>query len=738
MKKNFFVANLLVGSLLLSGCSFLDLFKKKQKSNEPQEEQKEDDKTPSGGDDSSGDDTNPPSSNPQLDAFNNFKNSIKTNHNYSVTIHSYLDGYQDDPDNVYDDELLMINDNIYCWNSSFGTGKSGYIKQSNQGYVYFDYYGNNVLTNGFYSTRSNVGISTLTDLVVENLFLGEYVQDETNKDKFTTSNVDAIAVVANLSGFEASVLVAPENIYFLVNSHENSLTLHSEFVMHWFDEGEKSAPVISTLKIHDVGSTSHAALEAYVQNPTDTYVAPTSWSSDDVSLFNELYAGTAPTFVTGLSYSSRVSRFNDLGIYKVLVSDYASGDLTSSYVSVLDNELFQEIDSERSSRLFKRVDVDNINMTQTTYTVEIAFASPNSEDISRLYPNGVFQILFKGKIANTNINTVQLFNQYLTTKGYSNFVPLLNMNSSIAISNFSDKTDDMNNQAGSHAYEFYTATSPMRIHISDYATAKAAAESYISTFASYGFTNVSHNGLTKQVNYTNTERFKTDSAIIMSDFDVITESDYPGYIEIRYQIYAEKDETDLPHLVGIDLEDYQTDFAQGDTFVYGGKVRAQYSNGDSHLVDVSECVFDQYNMNQSGDQTVRVSYTEGNITVYGYYNIHVTSTRNYTCSFLMYGDNINCLINLCDDGTGTYTYTRSGSINGSWTQYFTFVISESTITFTLADNYSTSDFTRFSLFAGEAIGTTRLGSYDSLLDKITVDISTASGANAKTLELSRA
>lgn len=96
------------------------------------------------------------------------------------------------------------------------------------------------------------------------------------------------------------------------------------------------------------------------------------------------------------------------------------------------------------------------------------------------------------------------------------------------------------------------------------------------------------------------------------------------------------------------------------------------------------------------------------------------------------------LINLCDDGTGTYTYTRSGSVNGSWTQYFSYVISESIITFTLAEQYKTSDFTRFSLFAGEAIGTTRVGTYDSISDKITVDISTAAGANSKTLELTRA
>ena len=716
-----------------------DLFKKKDKSSEPDQSQQQDDQS-KGGDntpDGGGDVT--PSTNPELDSFNSLKNSIKTNHNYSVTIHSYLDGYETDPDNVYDDELLMIDDNVYCWNSQFGTGKSGYIKQANQGYVYFDYYGNNVLTDGFYSTRTDAGISSLTDLVVENLFLDNYTQDSSNKAKFTSTNKDIIAVAANLSGFEPSVMVAPENVYFLVNSQENSLTLHAQFVLHWFDEGEKSAPVISTLKIHDVGTTHHTALEAYVQNPTDTYVAPTSWSAEQISTFNEYYAGTSPTFIEDLSYASKVSVFNDAGFYKVMVSDYASGDLTSSYASVLENELFEEVDSGRNSRLFKRVDVDNVNMSQTTYTVELAFGSPNDPDIARLYPNGIFQVLFRGKVENTNINTIQLLNQYFTTKGYSNFVPLLNMNSSIAVSNFSDKTEDMNNQQGTHSFEFYTATSPIRIHISDYSDAKTAAENYISTFAAFGFTNVSHNGLTKQVNYTNTERFKTDSSIILTDFDAVTESNYPGYIEIRYQIYAEKDASDLPHLVGIDLEDYQTDFAQGDTFVYGGKVRAQYSDGNSHLLDISDCIFDQYNMNQSGNQTVRVSYTEGEITVYNYYNIHITSTRNYSCSFSYAGSTITCIINLCDDGTGTYNYTRSGagSLDGSWNQYFTYVINGSSITFTLSKEYRTSDFTRFSLFAGEAIGTTRVGTYDSINDKITVDLSTSTGANVRTIELAR-
>lgn len=672
------------------------------------------------------------------EAFAELKNKITTRHNYTMTVHSYLQGYEEDPDNVWDDEVLMINNKIMCWDDEYKLGKSGYIFQKNQGYVYFDYYGNNVLTDGFYSTRTDAGITDIFDLVAENLFLGNYSQDSVDDKKFITTNSDVIAVAANFSGFPVESLVSPLDINFVVSNDKRSMTLHSEFMMYWYDGGEKSAPVISTLYIHNIGTTSESKLESYVENPTDTYVAPKAWSSEQITLFHELYAGEVPTFVNELSFAARVSRYNDAGIYKALLVDFASGDLTESYANVLiNNELFEEVPSGRSSRLFRRIDIDSEAMTQTTYTVEISFASPTStldgQPVSRLYPKGAFNILFKGTITNMSINTVQLFNEYLTTKGYNSFVPLFNMPSSISVTKFTDETDKKNLELGYHAYEFYSST--FRVYISDFDAAKAAISGYVALFGTYGFTSVSKSAFTKQVIYSNTTRFKTDSSITIMDLeDYYTSSDYPGFFEIRYLVYAEKDPSDLPVLKKIVLSDYKADFTVGDTFSYGGKVEAQYSTGDSHYVDLSSCTFDQYDLSQSGDQTVRVTYTEDDITVYAYYTIHVASTVNYYQEFLKYGETMHITINLCGDGTGTYTFQR---LSGTYVQYFTYEIDGSSITFTLSKQYLSSDFTRFSLFAGEAIGTTRVGSYDSVLDTITVNLSTSSGTNEESHTLER-
>ncbi len=59
------------------------------------------------------------------------------------------------------------------------------------------------------------------------------------------------------------------------------------------------------------------------------------------------------------------------------------------------------------------------------------------------------------------------------------------------------------------------------------------------------------------------------------------------------------------------------------------------------------------------DQTITVTYAEGGITVYAYYDVHIESADSiYQCEFMMYGDPIVLELNLCDDGTGAYSFTR--------------------------------------------------------------------------------
>ena len=672
-----------------------------------------------------------------LDNFNSLKASIQNNHNYTIDVHTdYIDNPADpkEEDNMsFDDEIIMINNKVFCWNNGLFGGKSGYIYQKNQGYVSFDYYGMNVLPGKFYSTNTSIGITDFEDMTAENFYVSSYTQDTDTPSIFKSNSIDVMAVVGNMSGMASYIEMsqAPEYVYFSVDIDHHELTMDAHFTYTHFDEVVKDSDIHVTLKVKNIGSTTNSTFESYLDNPTTTYPVRTEWIDDEKELFRSKFAGEVPSFPTGASYAFFAEEYNDYGTYKVLVSDRASGDLTNSYASEITTyEGYVEVASERDSRLFKRVYDDVDNMTRYTHTIELAY-----EEASLRYPNGRFDMLFKGKTEPTTVDTVQAFNTYLSTKGYSSFVPQLNIDPSISISKFNDVTESKNQELGEHAYEFYTGTSPIRIVIADYDEAVAAVNSYTSLFETYGFTSISKDPIGKRVNYTNTERYKTDSSIILTDLSKFDSSTYLGFIEVSYQIYAEKDPSDLPTLVKIQIDTACTsDFTVGDTFTYGsGVIRALYSNGNWSSNIASECTFSGYDMSVSGDQNVTVTYTEGGITVYAYYTIHVESSdSNYRCEFSMYGDNIVLELNLCGDGSGTYSYTRGS--NPTYRQYFTYVINGSSITFTLTQEYSTSTFTRFSLFAGESIGTTRVGTYDEVNHKITVDVSTSSGTNSSTRE----
>ncbi len=680
-----------------------------------------------------------------LDEFNSLKSSILNNHNYTVNVHSYIEGYESEEGGSFDDQIIMINNQCLAGNGQYTSlgHKTGYIKQGTQGYVYFDYYdslGDSIITNGFYSTNGSVGITDLFDVNAENLFLGEYLQ---SSNVFTTSNEDVIAVAYNMSGYGAYLLSAPEAVTFTVDKDNHTLTMNADFDYIFFDEVEVHAKIKVALNIVHISNTHHTAMEAYLASPTDSYPNRNAWSDDDIALFNERNDGVIPAFPSGASsYSVTVDEFDDdyeheptSHFHKIVYNNYDSGDLVTSYYNQYVNENFLEGTPVRpNSRLFERDIPDYEHMTHSYAKLEMGYIEPSVR-----FPNGIFWIIFNGYTEATNIDTVGKFNQYIAARSYSTYVPQFNLDPSIAITKFEDKTDEWN--ASSHDYEFVTSATMMRIAISDYATASAFVTAYGSDLAPYKFTTVNHMGSPLyQVTYTNTEDFKTDSVVTLTDVPAMTAETYPGYVQVRFLVYALKGEEDLPKLSSIELGGtFKTDFIVGDTFSIGsGSVTAWYSNGTCSTHVEGECSFSGYNMSQSGNQTVTVSYTEGGITKYAYYDIHIMSLVNYTASF-SYAGSCTVVINLCDDGTGTYSLTRS-SPSGTWTQYFTYVISGDTITFTLTKEYSTSDFTRLSLFPGESIGTKRVCSYDSENDTMRVRLSDSSDteSTARYVDLVRA
>lgn len=81
---------------------------------------------------------------------------------------------------------------------------------------------------------------------------------------------------------------------------------------------------------------------------------------------------------------------------------------------------------------------------------------------------------------------------------------------------------------------------------------------------------------------------------------------------------------DTKVLESIDVTNPTTSFTQGDAFTFGGTVTATYDNGSTANV-TDKATFSGYNLSSSGEQTVTVSYTEGQITKTTSYDIDVAA-----------------------------------------------------------------------------------------------------------------
>lgn len=670
-----------------------------------------------------------PSGEVYLQKFNELKTSITNVHNYTIDVHSYIVGHEEDPDTVYDDQFVNINDHVYY--NNYYSGVSGKILQKNQGYINFIYAGSSVIENGFYATNYNTGISTLYDIVGENIFIGDYTQGISDQSLFTTDNFDSIAVAFNFSGYSESAWAsAPEELIIKVLPDSNELVVTLNFVVHYYDGGAHADQAITTLRFNKIGTSHHTVLEDYVVNPTNVFVDRTSWNEDDNELFGALFAGTIPPFPTGASFAFSLEEYNDFGTYKAMLTDYGCGNRLSSYGQQLVDSLgFTKVDNNN----YTLTTNDAVHMTKTDYTVQMVYGAPSEpyrlSTVGHYFPAGIFQILFKGKTTNINIDTVEKLNNYMNVNGADEAVPLLPFDDDIAVSKFQDETATMNGDYPGR-YIFYTSTSHMRIHIADYSDALAAYNSYVTLLqaAKYTEKQVSPFGT---VTYTNKTDFKNDSYVSMTNMEAVTSSSYAGFIELRFQIYAFKDESDIPVLSYIEVNNPKTEFNQGDDFVFGGTVRAHYSDGSS-VPDVSaDVVFTGYNMSVSGTQTVTASYTEGGVTKTKTYEIHVASTLNiYTETFNMYGDTFTLTINLCDDGTGRYSlrrvHTGSDAYDKTSLLNFTYVTSGNKITFTFVSSEDLSGFTRYCLFATDK-SWIREGTIEG--NQITVELSTQYGTN---------
>ena len=162
----------------------------------------------------------------------------------------------------------------------------------------------------------------------------------------------------------------------------------------------------------------------------------------------------------------------------------------------------------------------------------------------------------------------------------------------------------------------------------------------------------------------------------------------------------------LVTLSSISVSGQQTEFTEGDSFIFGGTVTAHYS--DSSSADVtSYATFSGYDMDEVGSQTVTVSYTESGITKTTTYSITVTSddpgvivlngTYNYA-SRVKYSTPDwklhNMTITFYSDGTAMWRNVRTNNLSNVFDckVYFTYVATDTGANITIAMAHTTYDF----------------------------------------------
>ncbi len=185
----------------------------------------------------------------------------------------------------------------------------------------------------------------------------------------------------------------------------------------------------------------------------------------------------------------------------------------------------------------------------------------------------------------------------------------------------------------------------------------------------------------------------------------------------------------VPQLYSISISGYQTEFTQGDSFVFGGTVTARYTDGSTSNVTAS-ATFTGYDMDEVGSQTVTVSYTYLGVLKTATYGITVapddpgtvvlTGTYQYasrsshaTPDWTLH----NMTITFYNDGTAMWRNVRTDILSNSFDckVYFTYEATDNVSNITVAMALTSYDFKKNGAANNEAKSFSG-GSYDRPVD----------------------
>lgn len=442
--------------------------------------------------------------------------------------------------NMYsvNDDAIFEDKDPYFYN--------GYIRQKNQGIVDFEMLqsGSAVIPGEIYAADSTMKIHDFYPAAPSNVFANLDSYTKVKNNVFQSDDIDAMAVIANLGmGIYAMRISNPEYFTVTVSKDYSKVTVKATFIDNYQSEEPGALPdtfvqepVDITVTFTNIGTTSFPSIEEYVANPDYIFPTPTGWSESDLAILKNHFNDEVPPFVEGLSYAYELKSKGAGNTYYALLVDYASGDLSTSYGSVLSGLDFEPV----NSMTYQKVVEDEL--ARHTYEIAMTFYDPDDvmdeqtgEKWGNWYPNGVFQIKFSYKESMlAEVNSVLDLVSYLENVDAGRFFMFDEVNSATKVTKFSDGTVVANQGEGGDLYHFVAPTgyATFKIHFSyeDAVTFMAAEEEYLESCSE----------LTKSTNtLAHTEMYGSEDTITVFQFTMVSsynESNYPGFVEIRVRI----------------------------------------------------------------------------------------------------------------------------------------------------------------------------------------------------------
>lgn len=687
-----------------------------------------------------------PTPTPSEKSFDDLKNGIVNDHNYSIDIDSYYVNHREES---YIGQMFNLNNETYFGNDPeyYNLFYKGYTKVKDQGIAEFTLGLNStdVVLGDFVCTNPNLGIYDIHGGLIEYIFESELIKVE--DDHYKVTNQDLVGIVGTFSGLELSYISNPDHIdiYKINETIKIDCTLTANYYDPQTLSPVQNEPVYVGLTIKNIGSTSNPILDNFSKDASKKAPTPTSWDDEISDDFQEHYNGYVPPFVNGLSYSFHHSTdWNGYAQkYEIKGQDFASGDLRYNYSALLVSNGF----ALNSNNIYEKVVSNSEHTLDQIYCVEMNFISPSTpygstgKTYGYYYVNGVFQITYYtySKVT-VDVDTVSKLNNYLATTDAASIIPTFPAAfNSNAVTGFKDATE-ISNQLYGGGYLFTTSmTSYFTISVSAYSDALTFYNSFATTASSKGFTSVSHNPVTKMVSMSD----YANSYIEISDISVIGESNYSGKIQCKivirddYTVYYSVDvsgDAGISSTTIISPSNYMKVEA-------GTKVTFSFVIAGGYELDEITCnVTGVTFTKESGENTYSFIMPEHNVSV------SITSKSSaadeglvYEREYVTYRDNNNVDYDTApsvahsrlvfvfhEDGTGSYsrtTYNSSGAVTGGpYVMTFNYSLVDGQFKMSYLSGTITA-FSKWRLFNGDSTDAkNNTGTFDKANNQLTITL----------------